>query len=414
MDEKVNFTKFIKEMLKFKLIDCLIFLYIFFLPFTRIGFKVLQYRFCISDFLLTILLFVFILKKKILIKNINPVYKKFLLLYLIFFIAISISIIKAQNLLFYSVELLAYIYAFIVIYIFSKYISEKEEFGIKIISFAFLFSLIFIIIFSLFLILGLPVNKLVTVSDGVYNRYAYFSVWSNQLVMFMIVAFSVILLKRFNFKKFILFLLYLIFPILFLLTIFFTASRAGLFVSIPLILLFYFNLLKEKKYKKILVVIFLIVLIITIVFIIFFSPKEVKRALSIFSLVYKGKILDAWRAEQFLKAFNILKKSPIFGIGLGNFYRLYDIVEIHSTYLSILTETGIIGFITFGVLFILWGVSVLKNNRKEIVNYLAIFGAIGVYAVSHHILRERWLWIFFIFALSLSLEYKNTKLRLRE
>ncbi|RLJ03834.1 MAG: hypothetical protein DRP08_02905, partial [Candidatus Aenigmatarchaeota archaeon] len=56
-------------------------------------------------------------------------------------------------------------------------------------------------------------------------------------------------------------------------------------------------------------------------------------------------------------AFKLLSRNPIFGIGLDNFREFSTIVSnigkrVHNTYLEILIDAGIVGFIFYIVIFI--------------------------------------------------------------
>jgi len=65
----------------------------------------------------------------------------------------------------------------------------------------------------------------------------------------------------------------------------------------------------------------------------------------------------AWRFSVMLSALKAFTRSPLWGIGLGVFPHLEGSKEliIHNTFLWLLTETGIIGFLIFGfVMVAIW------------------------------------------------------------
>ncbi len=111
-----------------------------------------------------------------------------------------------------------------------------------------------------------------------------------------------------------------------------------------------------------------------------------------------------------LKAFS---DRPITGTGLGGFWKNYGNYEVHSTYLKMLGETGLIGtfgYVTFMILFMLL-FRVRKSRHNPYSNYMKemfpfVLGCIVSWSYTYH-LRKREFWI--LLALLLILKYNAEK-----
>lgn len=246
-----------------------------------------------------------------------------------------------------------------------NFLKKKDE--LKLIDMLYLFSVFFstITIISIVIpqiytgiILKLLPNKIKnealyfyrpTVSAGITNQTGLNASFS---VIGLAIAFSKFCEKR-NKQKF--------FQIIFfLLAILFTAKRGQFVFSIIVMTAIFFSICKNK-FKCFLE----IVLIATIIFICFFIifPNVINNMGGrIFrddnSDVSSGRIL-LW-----LKAMSLFQEKPLLGWGFGYFSHLVVIrntaMNVHNTYLQVLCETGIIGFILFiGMLF----VNIIKSNK---------------------------------------------------
>lgn len=375
------------------LVDILIFLYIFFLPFIRIGVKIFNYTFSISDFIL-INLFIYYLSKKFNNFVIKIEIKKFLMFYLIFLVFISFSLINALNIKAGIIDLLAYIYGGILMFIFSLYLSEREEYGLAIINYAFIVSIFLIGLISLLLFTNLEIKKFV-ISEA--YKYIFFMRYPNQLAIYLIICFSIYLvldgiLKSNNnwinnFSKLI--------PPIFFITVVLTGSGVGMFIAFFLIIYYYFLELKKKKIFSsiwVLIVIGLIFIILVLIspdvsYRIKYESKLLLRNIFSFSLT-KGDM----REENFKTGINIFFNHPIKGVGLGNVIGNYCENEIHNSYISFLAETGIIGS---SILFLLLIYPLFFIFKIEL-NIFFIYASVLFFAFFHYIFRERWWWLFFI------------------
>jgi len=400
----------LKYFKKYDLIDYLIFLYVFFLPFIKIGIVIIHYTFSISDFILIIILFrylVYIYKKGINLFNINKSVCIFISLYGLFFISILMSTIWVKNINNAIAEVLAYLYAFGVIIAFTLYLFEKQEHGVFVVFMGFVYVSFVVAIFSLTGFLPIDIKKIFYDS----TKYRFLMVKTSQLAMFLLISFGIYLISinylmekiRHNI------ILNILFPPLVTIAIFFTQSRTATFVSAIFLLYFYIRYMNLWN-KKVFLFMFAFFLSLLIYFIIK-PPDYIKRAISVFYAISKGEYIDNIRVIMFKRAIEIFIEHPFFGVGLGNFKGNYFTHEAHNTILALLSQTGMIGTIPF-IIFVGWYfVTVVFKFTKNIykrLDYLIIFGGLFVYHMEHYVLRERWNWVFFVYILFFSyLLYKG-------
>jgi len=254
----------------------------------------------------------------------------------------------------------------------------------KIISNSIISSLIIISIGAFIYLFNLPIKNILLSSS---LKYIFFLRNPNQLAILAITYFSIyLIIKSQNSEK--IDFINLILPSLFLNIILSTASRTGFVVGFLCILLFYFIylklFLKRRNYSRFLYKLIISVLLVFLIFIL--HRKVVKtwtseRAASVVNTIKKGEYSDDIRKILNKKAIKVLKKHSILGIGLGNFKKQYAENEIHNSYLSILTETGILGFSGFvGVIIYLFYI-LFKYKTKNILEFLGILGCIFLYFI---------------------------------
>ncbi len=85
-------------------------------------------------------------------------------------------------------------------------------------------------------------------------------------------------------------------------------------------------------------------------------------------------VLGSRRTELYDEAYNILKKHPVFGVGLSNFEVFSELNSYtHSDYMEVLTNTGIPGFLVYISIYILLLIRLVKLNfsRLKVVKWLA-------------------------------------------
>jgi len=399
----MKFKKILK--LDISIEDLLVFLYLITLPFLKIGFKVYYYTLSLSDFILSIffikMIYDLFLKKIKIPKQLLT----FLYIYLIFLFLIGISFFQAKNKLDFLLDFLPYIYGLFLIFSFIIYFSKNPN-NEKIFNSSIVFSIILISLLAI-LYLIMPEERFTFVSPS--KKYIFFLKKPNQLSMLSIIYFCFYLILNINLIN--LNFIWIILPGLYLNIILSTASRSGLFLSGVSIIIFYYiffkKIYKDKKnikltYKLVISLIFLI-LIFTLHKNVFFTYGS-RRALRVFDNIKEFDLSDDIRREINKKAISVFKNNVLFGIGLGNFKKNYFHHEIHNAYLSLLTETGVIGFTAFIILLFI----IIKNVASNfLLEFWGIIGIILLFNWFHYVLRERWVWLFFVFFQFYNLKLKN-------
>lgn len=134
-----------------------------------------------------------------------------------------------------------------------------------------------------------------------------------------------------------------------------------------------------------------------------FIPRVKRTIGAVVIVIREGQFTDVWRLENWSNALTIFGSNPIFGYGIGNVWLDFE-YEVHNSYLSTLTETGVIGAASLSLLLILVLFLAIKNvwmaERNGHPNLIAISRGLMVglfsfyvYATQHQVLRHRHLWI---------------------
>jgi len=379
-----------------------LFTYLLFLPFTSIGIKIGNFKLTISD---SLIMFFFI-SSFFLKKSTHSKLIKFFKITLIFLFLVSFSIIKIISVQQFIMALLPWIYTLILIYSFSillKKIKLETIFRLTYSSIIIniILSTIIVILYKFF---GLDI--LDTLNNNFGGRYTYFTINPNQNVFYLINMASILLLiniyQNKNNKYLIYIILIMIFPVLE------TGSRTGfiLYILILFLTLFYLVLNKQKFRVFVLVIIFLFLQ--NNLNSLFESSNSTMRAISVLNKINNDPQIEGVSGESIDLGKELFLKNPFFGIGLGNFHKNYYQYEIHNTFISLLAETGIVGFYGFLILlfYIFYSIFKSKNNKFKFFAFI-IMCIFLISNTAHFVLRERWIWILFIFIIFLSNFKKN-------
>lgn len=384
---------------KITLIDYLFFLYIFFLGFIRLGLPFFYYHFSLSELIL-MLIFLYYLARGFNRFSIEPAARNFIFCFLFFLLGMTLSFIGIKDSKAGLIEFSTYLYALVSMTLFSLYIREKGGQSIRLISCACFSILVMIILVSFLIFTQMSIRRLVLFNEW---NYIFFASMPNQLSIFIIICFNIVLLERGYFSriKYAGPLIYVLLPLLFLVPIVLTGSRTGMVVAAVLTVYSYCLMIKElKKLRHIIVLLLGAGTLCVLLFFIFrgfpHADALLKRGLSVCNNIQalsltKGDV----RQENFRDGVNVFLSRPVKGVGLGNVWKNHSKWEIHNNYLSVLAETGLCGFIPFLLVlgFVLF--LILKSNRKQ--EYLIVYFSVLVYSLQHHILRERWFWFFLLF-----------------
>ncbi len=394
-----------------KFLDVSVFLYIFSLSFIKIGINIFQYTFTIPDAILIIILITFIFKK---FNNFNMlvVNKKLLRLYIVFLIGILFSLIDAKNKNAVVAELLAYFYAFCVVFSFSLYIYERKKIALKVIFTSFVVTLIIISFASLTVLFQLEIKRFF-----LDNFFVFFMRISSQLTIFLLICFYVYLISRKYIKQFWLSnIINMILPLLFFCAVTYTGSRMGMFIAIILIFYSYVDLFRKikSKYKLFLIIGMIILLLILFLIVIFLMKNNSRsvlfnRAISVFENIKTFSLKGDPREEINYNSFKAFLSNPINGVGLGNIYKQYCKWEGHNSFLSILSETGIIGFIPFVILLGFIFIQGIKYYKR--VDFYVVYFCLLLVSNFHHIFRQRWIWVFLTYLVSYMYMENQTKIK---
>ena len=166
-----------------------------------------------------------------------------------------------------------------------------------------------------------------------------------------------------------------------------SASRTGflLLAAIAFVLVFLPNKYQKIEFstfiKKIIVV--TIVLLISIYIIKKFVPADSLNRIIAFD-EYSG---GSGRSEKWSEAMELIMQRPLFGWGWGGYFVGYGIV--HNTYLTMLCDIGIFGFMLFMIPICKLGINLIKN--KYILALLILITGIFP-AISIDSINKRYFW----------------------
>lgn len=414
--------------------NVLVLLYVIFLPFLRYGITVYYYAFTVSDFLLGLLFLTAVydlIKTRI---RLTGEIRTLFVLFGLFFIVLALSLTQARNILDGILDLLAYVYAGILIFTFSLYFSRQGSARIKYLERAVNLSLLVLTIGSFLWMICAPCRA-VTSTPGL--KYAFFLRNPNQLSMLTIVYFSMFLLffsgRKDKFRLF-----FMSMPGLFVNIYLNTGSRAAFIVGGVLILIFYFigvralitdfARISKKGIRGLIFSVFCIGLVLWLHLAVFKSWTSL-RAFSV--LMPEGR---SWMSEETIdairddnpnilirasgdiirkeinaKALQVFKEHPFLGVGLGNFRNNYHPNEIHNSFLSILTESGIMGLFFLMLIFLFLLRLFWKYQRPQFLGYGGILGCVLLFNWIHYVLRERWVWLFILFFVVVSIQTDRSR-----
>ena len=157
-------------------------------------------------------------------------------------------------------------------------------------------------------------------------------------------------------------------------------------------ILFIYGLLKEKKY---------LVFSIILPFLLLLHPGVMSRIQDLFTglSVKVGTEVNslAWRVELWKSSLSLIKKKIIYGHGLASFGALsrnffivqfweQKSVQSHNSYLELLFETGIVGLVSYFMLFLYIARRFFSRIGKAFADLSAGYALIFAYVVSYMII----------------------------
>lgn len=378
----------------------------------RVGMKVFLYTFTLAD---AILILIFI--RYALIKfnqfQLDSIPRRLIGFYLIFLTTLFISFLGIKDLKAGLVEMIAFLYNLGVVALFSLYLTERKGFGIQILFYSFFISLISMILGSFLVLSHLDIKDIILFN---HVKYIFFLKFPNQMALWCIICFCAYILGKeyLENKKGWLGIFNFIIPALFFLAITMSGSRLGALVAFVLVI---FSLYLEiKKLRWVYRIVYIVIPVLLFSFFVVFINRQQNvqteifyRALRIFKDAGKGSFIGGdVREQNFKDALTAFQTKPVNGVGLGNAWKYYSQWEIHSTLLSVLAETGIIGIMGFLLLMGYPYYYILRYDRK--IKYFILYSSLILFSMGHYILRQRWFWLFIVYLLYyMVLEKKKEK-----
>lgn len=381
--------------------------FIFCLPFISLGLPVGKFKFSIPDFLILLSFLSAFEKGEVLI---TTQFKKVANIILFFLFAVSLSVYKVSDISRYFMGLLPLLNGVLIVFLtFNYYYLYKENF-LYYTKLAFMLALVICFLPAYPVFLGIKIDFFI---KG--YRYAYVMENPNQCMAYIFCGIVCVgILELIHLKKFSSLFFYLIlFSIIPMLA---TGSRTGLFSF--MIFLSFFFLINFRKTGVVFIAGGALGLIV-LAFANLSKPNLnnnffLNRGLSIFSFfeTSKGDITQAGATGESIKlGLEAFEDNPFIGVGLGNFVGNYFVYEVHNTFVSILAETGIIGFSSYLLLLAVILVCIVRVDipiKFKIFLYIA-FALFLMMNIPHLLLRQRWTWVLFSFFYLLMFYQKKIK-----
>lgn len=185
-----------------------------------------------------------------------------------------------------------------------------------------------------------------------------------------------------------------------------TASRMAVIAVVPALLYIVGTSYRLKPLYRLLI---FLILGGALLFLLPYIPQSAIERLatiddSIEALDFGGR-MTLWRAS-----FRIYSEHPVLGIGSGALHRSSELGgAAHNTFLSVLAELGIIGFILFaGILAnVVYQALAQKKALSRLWLTILMIWVIGVSTLTWEIAKSTWLF-FSLIAISKNMHYKDT------
>lgn len=373
------------------------------------------------------------LKKKNYIKYFTS---KFFLYFILFYGLLLLSSLLSENIIYSTQTSLAYI-RFGVFVLVVQYVIDNNEFFLKQFFFVFLF-IYFILCFDSFFqyvnsynIIGLrhPSPQRITSFFG--NDIKLGSYMMRLLPIFLFLFFS----NKYRLSAITEKIFFSVFALT-ILVVFLSGERAA-FISAFIIIFLTFLYLGKKFYKKIIVT--SVILIISIITIIktndFYDNRMIKKPLFELQNTLKSKIdinlniINQKYTDMYLTSLKMFKKNPILGIGPKNFRKQCDKKEYttiqgcsthpHHTYLQLLAETGVLGFLFILTIFAIITIKIVKKikinyithyRNPDIFLYIAFFVTLNPFLPSGNFFNN-WISIIYFLPVGILLNIEKNLLK---
>lgn len=169
---------------------------------------------------------------------------------------------------------------------------------------------------------------------------------------------------------------YVIIYLIMVAAVFMTGKRMSSFISVVAPLMAYF-ISQEKLIGKI-KVLFGTVMVVTVLYYViyfnidyFYNTKALHRIIQSVFNIERNIDITSGRNNLSKIAISTYKEHPLTGIGIGNFIRYtHAYTDVHNTYLQVLCEQGIVGFVLYVIPLFLCLISTIDRIRVCHIQHL--------------------------------------------
>lgn len=377
-------------------------LFLFFLPFTKVGVPVVaKYEFTIADLLLLALSsYVLIFSRRIF-----RIYRSYLVVFLFFILCISASGVMARSYKLFSLAILPYAFAFLII-IASLFAFSQGDIIRRLRS-------ISVVLMCSLLLSTIPIfiqiatgTKLNQFYDFYGWRYSFLAQNPNQFGVYVILYFFIISLISIKFFPSKLIQVFLVMVVFYPTALFSGSKTAALIFTVNFLVVMAILFFQATTLKRVTIVplagVFLAISVLPFLELMEEQAGQVKRATEVFEIITGGGgVIDASTSTGKSQhvGMDLFYQYPILGVGMANKTMYSGRVEIHNSYIKFLAESGIIGFSAFLLIFSLPIISMLASRDS-----LIIAGAFCVFYLMfaamnwpHMLFRQRWVWFYMVF-----------------
>lgn len=169
-----------------------------------------------------------------------------------------------------------------------------------------------------------------------------------------------------------------------------TGSRAGFLVALLSLVYIVFTTRWLGKWGRVSFGFLLVILIIAAVIIV--PESTLNRVLSTFSMGSSDDL--GGRLTIYAAAARTIDAHPLLGVGSGAFKSATGLnIIAHNSFLSVLSETGIVGFLFFAIMLIICAVEALRQPKLEAFLWLTVLlmWGLGGSSVSWDFRKPTWL-----------------------
>lgn len=191
--------------------------------------------------------------------------------------------------------------------------------------------------------------------------YYGFSVQTSMSAMYLTIGVVLAAIKAINEKKLTKKIVYIVLVVLFLIATFFTQRRGSSAAALVVLALIYMRM-KGNKLSKIFFAIAVAVMVAVI------GIQNIPGASGIMNkmttFIATGSIMNG-RDDNFRLAFNAIMQRPLFGWGGGQVEAAMGYAWLENSYLSILVQWGIVGFVIFYYPYLKLMKKILKDIKYD-------------------------------------------------